>query len=121
MSLVKGHNLTAYFNPLWDLMRIEEADLKHLTAEFEKNLRQLRQKRMRTQLHRVVNALMNKPDGLTILQLTRAINNGLETEFSPSTVSCWTKEGVKLGFIEEDESKGKIGRPAKIFKVKAKN
>ncbi|HAV1531551.1 TPA: hypothetical protein JG872_000361 [Enterobacter hormaechei subsp. xiangfangensis] len=72
---------------------------------------------MRLQLQRVMTALQNKPDGLTILQLTRAINRGLEKPYSSSTVTYWTKEALKLGVIEQCEPVKKRGRPAQIFKA----
>lgn len=72
---------------------------------------------MRSQLQRVYDALKNKPDGLTILQLTTTINKGLDSEFSASTVTYWTKEAVKQGVIEKTVRSGKKGRPAQVFKI----
>lgn len=72
---------------------------------------------MKIQVQRIFDILKRYPEGLSVLQITKAVNFVNGTGYASSTVNNWLKEAEKMGVVTHGESKGKRGRPAQIFKV----
>lgn len=74
---------------------------------------------MRSQVQLVYDALKGHPDGLTVVQVAKAINKGRDVNYSNSSVNMWLKEAAKQGVVsQEAKTPLRRGRPAQLFRLK---